>query len=83
VKLLFDENLSRKLVTRLAELYPGSRHVVEFDLTERPDSEIWEFARTHDFTVVTTDADFMRSPLRAVHRRKYLAKALAPSDQRR
>ena len=26
VKLLFDENLSRKLVIRLAELYPESAH---------------------------------------------------------
>jgi hypothetical protein len=36
VKLLFDENLSRKLVARLTELYPGSGHVSEFDLLERP-----------------------------------------------
>jgi len=29
VKLLFDENLSRKLVVRLAELYPDSIHVAQ------------------------------------------------------
>jgi len=58
VKLLFDENLSRKLVSRLAELYPGSAHVVEFDLLERPDREIWDFARKGGFVIVTTDADF-------------------------
>jgi hypothetical protein len=29
VKLLFDENLSRKLAFRLADLYPGSMHVAE------------------------------------------------------
>jgi hypothetical protein len=44
VKLLFDENLSRKLVVRLAELYPESAHVVDFDLIESPDRDIWEFA---------------------------------------
>jgi hypothetical protein len=32
VKLLFDESLSRKLVGRLAELYPESAHVTEADL---------------------------------------------------
>ena len=34
MKLLFDENLSRKLVVSLAELYPDSAHVVEFGLLE-------------------------------------------------
>ena len=35
VKLLFDENLSRKLVAQLSELYPGSTHVAEVNLLER------------------------------------------------
>jgi predicted nuclease of predicted toxin-antitoxin system len=58
VKLLFDENLSRKLVGRLAELYPESAHVAEFELLESPDREIWEFAKSRDFIIVTTDSDF-------------------------
>jgi predicted nuclease of predicted toxin-antitoxin system len=58
VKLLFDENLSRKLVVRLAELYPESAHVVEFDLLESPEREIWEFAKTRDFVIVSTASDF-------------------------
>jgi len=58
VKLLFDENLSRKLVVRLAELYPESAHVAEFDLLESPDREIWEFAKANAFIIVSTDSDF-------------------------
>lgn len=58
MKLLFDENLSRKLVVRLAELYPESAHVVEFDLLESADREIWEFAKARDFVIVSTDSDF-------------------------
>jgi predicted nuclease of predicted toxin-antitoxin system len=58
VKLLFDENLSRKLVVRLAELYPESAHVVEFGLLERADGEIWDFAKARDFVIVSTDSDF-------------------------
>jgi predicted nuclease of predicted toxin-antitoxin system len=58
VKLLFDENLSRKLVVRLAELYPESAHVVELDLLESPDREIWEFAKSNAFVIVSPDADF-------------------------
>jgi predicted nuclease of predicted toxin-antitoxin system len=55
VKLLFDANLSRKLVARLSELYPGSAHVAGVDLLERPDREIWDFAGRSGFIIVTTD----------------------------
>ena len=58
MKLLFDENLSRKLVARLAELYPDSVHVAEVGLLESPDLEIWEFAKAEGFMIVTTDSDF-------------------------
>ena len=58
MKLLFDENLSRKLIARLSELYLASAHVAEFGLLERPDREIWDFAQTNGFIIVTTDADF-------------------------
>ncbi len=58
MKLLFDENLSRKLVVRLRQLFPDSAHVAEFDLLECSDREIWEFAKTNDFVIVSTDADF-------------------------
>ena len=37
MKLLFDENLSRKLVIRLAGLYPHSAHVAAADLLESPE----------------------------------------------
>jgi predicted nuclease of predicted toxin-antitoxin system len=58
VKLLFDENLSRKLVVRLAELYPESAHVAEAGLLESPDREIWDFAKARGFVIVSTDSDF-------------------------
>jgi predicted nuclease of predicted toxin-antitoxin system len=58
VKLLFDENLSRKLVAKLDELYPESVHVSEAGLLESPDRAIWEFAKAGDFVIVSTDSDF-------------------------
>jgi predicted nuclease of predicted toxin-antitoxin system len=42
----------------LSELYLGSAHVAEFDSLERPDREIWDFAQTGGFVIVTADADF-------------------------
>ena len=58
MKLLFDENLSRKLVVRLADLYPDSAHVAQTGLLESPDREIWEFAKAGNFVIVSTDSDF-------------------------
>ena len=58
MKLLLDENLSRKLVVRLAELYPGSAHVESFALLARSDRDIWQFAQREGFIIVTADADF-------------------------
>ena len=58
MKLIFDQNLSRKLTTRLVDLFPNSSHVQFHGLAEKTDTEIWEFAKTNDFCIVTQDADF-------------------------
>jgi predicted nuclease of predicted toxin-antitoxin system len=54
---LFDQNLSRKLVTRLADIFPDSSHVQFEGMTEADDSDIWEFAKVQEFCIVTQDAD--------------------------
>ena len=58
MKLLFDQNLSRKLVTRLADIFPNASHVQFHELAEKTDTEIWNFAQLNDFCIVTQDADF-------------------------
>ncbi|NJN20195.1 MAG: DUF5615 family PIN-like protein [Leptolyngbya sp. RL_3_1] len=58
MKLLFDQNLSRKLVSRLADIFPESSHVQYHDLAAKTDTEIWRFAKLNDFCIVTQDADF-------------------------
>ncbi len=58
MKLLFDENLSRKLPLKLAELYPGSEHVSKPNLLESPDTAIWHYAKSNGFVIVSADADF-------------------------
>jgi hypothetical protein len=55
VKLLFDENLSRKLVARPSDLYPDSIHAAEVDLCECPDEPIWEYAKASGYIIVTAD----------------------------
>ena len=58
MKLLFDENLSRRLVARLADLFPASSHVVLEGLLQNPDIVVWEYAKTREYAIVTADADF-------------------------
>lgn len=58
MKLLLDENLSRKLVPRLRDLFPGSTHVSAEGLLESPDREIWAHAKAGGYILVTADSDF-------------------------
>jgi len=56
--LLFDQNLSPKLVDRLTEVFPGSVHVSEVGLAQALDRVVWEYARSHNLVLVSKDADF-------------------------
>jgi predicted nuclease of predicted toxin-antitoxin system len=58
MKLLFDQNLSFKLIQRLAALYPGSTQARVIGMEEVPDDQLWEYARQNGFTIVTQDGDF-------------------------
>ena len=63
--LLFDENLSFRLVEQLADVYPHSLHVRDVGLTGQPDEEIWRYAVRQHCAIVTKDMDFyQRSMLR-------------------
>lgn len=58
LKLLLDENLSRRILPALVLRFPGSSHVVAQGLSAAGDEEVWTWARTHDFVIVTKDEDF-------------------------
>lgn len=58
MKLLFDQNLSHKLVLRISDIFPGSSHVSLHELSKSDDYEVREFAIQNDFTIVTQDSDF-------------------------
>jgi predicted nuclease of predicted toxin-antitoxin system len=58
VKLLLDHNLSHKLVTRLAGVYPDSTQTRLLRFARAADPEIWFYARTHGFVIVSKDNDF-------------------------
>lgn len=58
VKLLFDQNLSPKLVKRLSDIFPNSDHLDLLGLGAAQDTSVWEYAKDNGFSVVTKDADF-------------------------
>jgi predicted nuclease of predicted toxin-antitoxin system len=58
VKLLFDENLSPRLVALVEDLFPESAHVHRCGLGRSDDAAIWEYAKSNGFTVVSKDSDF-------------------------
>lgn len=57
-RLLFDQNLSPRLVEKLNVSYPGSTHVSTVGLATALDRAVWEYARENDYVMVTRDVDF-------------------------
>ena len=58
MKLLLDQNISYKLVNRLADVYPESKHVRQVGLGEADDLTVWDYAKDNDFVIVSKDEDF-------------------------
>jgi predicted nuclease of predicted toxin-antitoxin system len=58
MKLLFDQNISHRIVKGLPKMFQDSSSVKSERLINAPDVEVWKFAKQHNFTIVTQDADF-------------------------
>lgn len=58
MRLLFDQNLSPRLVDLLADAHPGSAHVLSAGLDCAPDEAVWAYAKKQGFIIVTKDTDF-------------------------
>ncbi len=58
MRLLLDQNLSRKLSVPLQDIFPGSVHVALLGLDQANDQVIWDFAKANDLAILTQDSDF-------------------------
>lgn len=58
MKLLLEENLSRRLVRRIEDIFPDSAHLATEGLLQAPDTAVWAYAKANGFSIVTADADF-------------------------
>jgi predicted nuclease of predicted toxin-antitoxin system len=58
MKLLLDQNLSRRLIPLLEVYFPGSSQVALLGFDKASDNAIWDYAKLNDFVIVTKDSDF-------------------------
>ena len=63
MKLLLDENLSRRIVPFLQQAFSGSTQVALLGLQSASDQDIWNRAKSDGYVVVTRDADFQELSL--------------------
>ncbi len=64
MRLLFDQNLSPRLVAALDDLFPGSTHVRSVGLVGAVDELIWAYALQNGFTILSKDKDFVEMSVR-------------------
>ncbi len=57
MKLLFDENLSHKLVPLLSDIFPDSVHVRDVGLKAADDPFVWEYAKNNGLIIASKDSD--------------------------
>ncbi|MEH2172326.1 DUF5615 family PIN-like protein [Nostoc sp.] len=72
MKLLLDENLSDRIISRIVDLYPDSVHVKTLGLINTDDVIIWEYAKIHDFVIASKDSDFHQRSLLYGHPPKFI-----------
>ena len=58
MSLLFDQNISFKIIKKIEGIFPGSQQVKSLGLENKSDKEIWAFAKKHNYSIVTFDSDF-------------------------
>lgn len=58
MRLLFDQNLSRRLVADLAPWFPDSAHVGSIGLDTATDREVWAYAGEQGYMIASKDSDF-------------------------
>lgn len=58
MRFLFDQNISHRILKLIPEEFTDSTSVKNEGLINAPDLEIWGFAKTNNYIIVTQDSDF-------------------------
>ena len=67
MKLLFDQNLSHRLVTLLATEFPDSQHVRNVRMAAASDQDVWAYAANHGLVIASKDTDFQQRAMLLGH----------------
>jgi predicted nuclease of predicted toxin-antitoxin system len=59
LNLLFDQNISPKIIKKLSGLFPEAKQVRQLGLENATDISIFDYSRKHNFAIVTFDSDFV------------------------
>ncbi len=59
MSLLFDQNISPRIVKHLTTVFPGAKHVRHVGLEDAPDGLVFDFAKNNNFAIVTFDSDYV------------------------
>jgi predicted nuclease of predicted toxin-antitoxin system len=59
LKLLFDQNISPKIVKQVELDFPDAKQVRHVELEDASDLAIFNYAKTHGYAIVTFDSDFV------------------------
>jgi len=63
LRFLFDQNLSPRPTRLLSDVYPECSHVRNFGMEKSSDTEVWNYAAEHGYTIVSKDSDFHQRSL--------------------
>jgi predicted nuclease of predicted toxin-antitoxin system len=58
MKLLFDQNISFRIINKIVDKFPESKHVSNVGLSGSEDIDIWQFAKKENYVIVTFDSDY-------------------------
>jgi len=58
MKLLFDQNISYRLIDKINDIFPEGIQVKKLNLENVSDKEIWRFAKENNYTIVTFESEF-------------------------
>ena len=65
MKLLFDQNISFRVILAVQDLFPGAVHVKSLGLDASADLLVWNYAQKNRCIIVSKDSDFYQRSLLA------------------
>ena len=58
MKLLFDQNISFRVIKKISQFYPEAQQIRALGLENSTDIQIWEYAKRNGYSIVSYDADY-------------------------